>query len=119
MRARVEDRLADVRVALGAHAGGIELVGVADGVVTLRYTGMCTGCPLRPLTTASTVRPALQSLAGVTAVEVEGSRISEEAERRLAAYFGGKPLSRRASPEPTSVSHRPPSVPHVCRRFAL
>ena len=53
----------------------------------LRFTGMCTGCHLRPLTTASTIRPALLSLDGVTAVEIEGSRISAEAEARLAAAF--------------------------------
>jgi hypothetical protein len=46
---------------------------------------MCTGCHLRPLTTATTVRPALLALPGVEAVEIEGSRISAEAEARLAA----------------------------------
>jgi hypothetical protein len=39
------------------------------------------------VTTASTIRPALLELEGVTAVEVEGSRISAEAEARLAAAF--------------------------------
>ena len=73
---------------LGAHAGGVELVEVAGGTVRIRYTGMCTGCPLRPLTTASTVRPALLELDGIEAVEVEGSRISAEAEARLVAAFG-------------------------------
>jgi hypothetical protein len=48
---------------------------------------MCTGCHLRPLTTASTIRPALLALDGVEAVEIEGSRISAEAEARLAAAF--------------------------------
>jgi hypothetical protein len=48
---------------------------------------MCTGCPLRPVTTASTIRPALLELDGVTAVEIEGSRISAEAEARIAAAF--------------------------------
>ena len=43
-----------LRPALAAHAGGVELVDTERGVVTLRYTGMCTGCHLRPLTTAST-----------------------------------------------------------------
>lgn len=83
---------------LAAHAGGIELVEVADGVARVRYTGMCTGCQLRPLTTVSTVRPALLEVDGVEAVEVEGSRISAEAEARLAAAFGKGALAR---PEPT------------------
>lgn len=70
---------------LGAHAGGIELLGVEGTTVRLRFTGMCTGCHLRPVTTASTIRPALLELPGVEAVEIEGSRISAEAEARLAA----------------------------------
>ena len=77
-----------LRPVLDAHAGGIELVEVDSGTVRLRFTGMCTGCHLRPLTTASTIRPALLELAGVEAVEIEGSRISAEAEARLAAAFG-------------------------------
>jgi Fe-S cluster biogenesis protein NfuA len=81
-------RVEELGVVLSAHAGGIELVGVARGVARLRYTGMCTGCPLRPLTTVSTVRPALLEVEGVDAVEIEGSRISAEAEARLAAAFG-------------------------------
>jgi Fe-S cluster biogenesis protein NfuA len=87
MKDTVLDRLDELRPALEAHAGGIELIAIDNGTVRLRYTGMCTGCPLRPLTTASTIRPALLSVAGITAVEIEGSRISPEAEARLAAAF--------------------------------
>jgi Fe-S cluster biogenesis protein NfuA len=83
--AAVLRRLEELRPVLGAHAGGIELVEVDGGTVRLRFTGMCTGCHLRPVTTASTVRPALLELDGVEAVEIEGSRISAEAEARLAA----------------------------------
>jgi Fe-S cluster biogenesis protein NfuA len=88
------DRLEQLGDVLAAHAGGIELVDHSDGVVRLRFTGMCTGCPLRPLTTASTVRPALLALDGVDAVEIEGSRISAEAEARIAAAF--RPLAAPA-----------------------
>jgi Fe-S cluster biogenesis protein NfuA len=87
MTAALRARLEELRPALAAHAGGIELVDVDRGVVRIRFTGMCTGCHLRPLTTASTIRPALLDLDGVTAVEVEGSRISAEAEARLVAAF--------------------------------
>jgi Fe-S cluster biogenesis protein NfuA len=80
----VRARLAELAPVLGAHAGGVDLVAVEAGVVRLRFTGMCAGCHLRPLTTASTIRPALLALDGVTAVEIEGSRISAEAEARLA-----------------------------------
>ena len=87
MTAAVLERLEELRPALAAHAGGIELVEVDGGVARIRFTGMCTGCHLRPLTTASTIRPALLALDGITAVEVEGCRISAEAEVRLAAAF--------------------------------
>jgi Fe-S cluster biogenesis protein NfuA len=87
--AAVHERLAELRPVLGAHAGGIELVEVVGSTVRLRFTGMCTGCHLRPVTTASTIRPALLTLAGVEAVEIEGSRISAEAENRLAAALAG------------------------------
>ena len=85
MTAAVSQRLAELGPVLGAHAGGIELVEVDGSTVRLRFTGMCTGCHLRPVTTASTIRPALLELPGVEAVEIEGSRISAEAEARLAA----------------------------------
>jgi Fe-S cluster biogenesis protein NfuA len=85
----VARRVGDLGAVLGAHAGGLELVELVHGVARVRYTGMCTGCHLRPLTTASTVRPALLELDGVESVEIEGSRISAEAEARLAAAFGG------------------------------
>ena len=88
MTVAVRERLERLRPVLDAHAGGIELVEVRGSTVRLRFTGMCTGCHLRPLTTASTIRPALLELAGVEAVEIEGSRISAEAEARLVAAFG-------------------------------
>jgi Fe-S cluster biogenesis protein NfuA len=76
------DRLQDL---LAVHAGGIELVELTrDGTAHLRFTGMCTGCMYRPLTTAATVRPFVLAAEGVRAVEIEGSRISHEAEARLA-----------------------------------
>ncbi len=83
----IEARLEALRPVLDAHAGGVELLEVRGGVVRLRFTGMCAGCHLRPLTTASTIRPALLELDEVDAVEIEGSRISAEAEARLAAAF--------------------------------
>jgi Fe-S cluster biogenesis protein NfuA len=84
----LEARLRDVRRILDAHAGGVELLSFDDGVIRLRFSGMCTGCAYRPLTTATTIRPLLLSVAGVRAVEIEGGRISAEAETRLAAALG-------------------------------
>ena len=84
-RDELDTRLARVGRALDAHAGGIELVRVdPDGRVKVRFTGMCTGCPLRSVSLAGLVRPALESVDGVTGVVAEGGRISAEAEARLA-----------------------------------
>jgi len=83
--AGVAARVAEIDRLLAAHAGGLELRAVHDGEVHVAYTGMCTGCPLRPLTTSATVRPALTALPEVTSVHVAGGRVSEEAERRIAA----------------------------------
>ena len=88
MTAALIECLEGLRPVLGAHAGGVELIEVSGSTVRLRFTGMCTGCHLRPLTTVSTIRPALLELEGVEAVEIEGSRVSAEAEARLAAAFG-------------------------------
>jgi Fe-S cluster biogenesis protein NfuA len=70
---------------LTACAGGVELRSVEeDGTVRLGLTGMCTGCSRRPLTLAGYVRPALESVPGVTDVQIENSRVSRFAEERLA-----------------------------------
>lgn len=88
MRSEVAARVAELSHRITAHAGGLELAGVtANGAVTVRFTGLCTGCTYRPLTMAGTVRPALLQIEGVTSVEATGSRISTEAEARLAALL--------------------------------
>jgi len=91
--------LEELQNVLAVHAGGIELVEVtSDGTVRLRYTGMCTGCLARPLTTATIVRPFLLALEGINAVEIEGSRISEEAEERLASLLARTAPELRLAP---------------------
>ena len=51
MREKVEAALAQVRPALLADGGDVELVDVSDeGVVTVRLTGACGGCPMATMT---------------------------------------------------------------------
>jgi Fe-S cluster biogenesis protein NfuA len=84
-RPALEARIAEINALMRAHAGGVELLGVSeDGTVSVRFAGKCTGCELRPLTMAGTVRPGLLDVDGVHRVTAAGGRISEEAERRLA-----------------------------------
>lgn len=94
LEAAVRERLGDLSRLMNTHAGGLELVDIdAEGHVTVGFTGMCTGCPFRPLTLAGTIRPGLLALHGVTSVTAKGSRISVEAEERLAAAIAGSPRS--------------------------
>jgi len=51
MKERVEQALAEVGSALQRDGGGVELVEVTDdGVVKVRLTGACAGCPMAQMT---------------------------------------------------------------------
>ena len=77
----------DVSLRLRSHGGGIELTAVNEvGDVSVRFTGMCCGCPYKALTWRGTVHPMLSRIDGVTSVDAPGIRISEEAEERLQRY---------------------------------
>lgn len=64
---RVSRALDEVRPYLVAHGGGVELLGVADGVVALRLDGACHGCP----SSASTLRSAVEEAIMRAAPDVE------------------------------------------------
>jgi Fe-S cluster biogenesis protein NfuA len=73
LEARVLQALDQVRPRLRAHAGGVELLGAEDGVVRLRLTGNCHGCPSSAATMRQTVEEAIVRLApDAVAIEVEG-----------------------------------------------
>ncbi|HEX9896717.1 MAG TPA: NifU family protein [Dehalococcoidales bacterium] len=42
--------LDQIRPALQADGGDVELVGVKDGIVSVRLTGACGGCPMSTMT---------------------------------------------------------------------
>jgi len=50
MRDRVEEALDKIRPSLMADGGNVELIAVNDGVVKVRLTGACSGCPMATLT---------------------------------------------------------------------
>lgn len=50
MRQKVEAALAQIRPALLADGGDVQLVDVNEGVVTVRLTGACGGCPMATVT---------------------------------------------------------------------
>ena len=50
MRDRVEEVLNLIRPSLVRDGGNVELVDVNDGVVKLKLTGACAGCPMSTMT---------------------------------------------------------------------
>jgi Fe-S cluster biogenesis protein NfuA len=50
MREKVEKALDKIRPSLMADGGNVELVDVEDGVVKVRLTGACGGCPMSQMT---------------------------------------------------------------------
>ncbi|MBI2874094.1 MAG: NifU family protein [Firmicutes bacterium] len=50
MREKVEKVLDEIRPALQADGGDVELVGVENGIVSVRLTGACGGCPMSTIT---------------------------------------------------------------------
>jgi len=50
MKEKVEEVLAQIRPSLQADGGDVELIDVNEGVVKLRLTGACSGCPMSTMT---------------------------------------------------------------------
>jgi Fe-S cluster biogenesis protein NfuA len=50
MKEMVEKALEKIRPSLQADGGNIELIDVTDGVVKVRLTGACGGCPMSQMT---------------------------------------------------------------------
>jgi len=50
MREKVETALNEIRPALQADGGDVELLDVTEGTVTLKLTGACSGCPMATMT---------------------------------------------------------------------
>jgi Fe-S cluster biogenesis protein NfuA len=50
MKEKVEAALAKIKPALQADGGDVELIDVKDGVVKVKLTGACAGCPVASIT---------------------------------------------------------------------
>jgi Fe-S cluster biogenesis protein NfuA len=74
LETRVKEALDQVRPYLRSHHGDVDLLGVADGIVSLRLQGSCHGCPSSTLTLKNAIEEAIYALApDVTAIVVEGA----------------------------------------------
>jgi len=60
MREKVEAAINEIRPSLLADGGDVELLDVSDGVVTLKLTGACSGCPMAAMTLKFGIEQALK-----------------------------------------------------------
>ena len=60
MRSEVEKTLNKIRPALQADGGDVELVDVEGGVVKVRLTGACGGCPMASITLKNGIEALLK-----------------------------------------------------------
>ncbi len=71
--ARIQRALDQVRPYLGSHAGGVQYLGVQDGVARLRLEGSCDGCPSSAVTVQLAIEGAVRDAAPeISGVVVEG-----------------------------------------------
>jgi Fe-S cluster biogenesis protein NfuA len=97
--ARIQRALDQVRPYLGSHAGGVQYLGVRDGVARLRLEGTCHGCPSSTVTVQLAIEGAVQDAAPeVSEVVVEGMTAPPE------------PALLQIGPRPGAVTAVPPGA---------
>ncbi len=62
MREKIEKALDSIRPALVADGGDMELIDVEDGVVKIKLTGACAGCPMSTMTLKNGIETRLKEL---------------------------------------------------------
>ena len=60
MKTEVQTVLNRIRPALQADGGDVELVDIQEGVVKVRLTGACGGCPMATITLKNGIEAALK-----------------------------------------------------------
>lgn len=71
---RIEAALEEVRPYLASHGGGVQLLGVTDGIARLRLEGSCDGCGSSQITLQSAVEGAvLEAAPEVAGIDVDGA----------------------------------------------
>jgi len=71
MKEKVKEALEKIKPSMEAHGGGVELVEVTDdGVVKVKLTGACGGCPMSQMTLSMGIEKTLkEEIPGVKKVE--------------------------------------------------
>ena len=93
----IDEALAALNLALRTHGGSVECTGLAGNTIRLKMAGLCASCLFKPVTLAATIRPYIRARLGMD-VEIEGARISDEAQARLERALTAEITSRRAAP---------------------
>jgi len=60
MKTKIEEALNLIKPALQADGGDVELIDVNDGVVKVRLTGACGGCPMASMTLKNIVERTIR-----------------------------------------------------------
>jgi Fe-S cluster biogenesis protein NfuA len=60
VKEKVEEILNLIRPSLVADGGNVELVDVKDGVVSVKLTGACAGCPMSTMTLKNGIERTLR-----------------------------------------------------------
>jgi Fe-S cluster biogenesis protein NfuA len=60
VKEKIEEALEQIRPALMADGGNVELVEVADGIVKVKLTGACGGCPMSTMTLRNGIERVLK-----------------------------------------------------------
>ena len=69
VRDKVEEVLNQIRPSLRADGGDVELVDVQDGIVSVKLTGACSGCPMSTITLKNGIERLLkEEIAGIKEV---------------------------------------------------
>jgi Fe-S cluster biogenesis protein NfuA len=90
------------------HGGQVELLDAdPSGRVLVRFSGACTGCPLRPITLVTVIGRFMRELPWVTSVEAENVRISDEAAARLRRYLTPMAVGPTEPPSPPEGARSP------------
>jgi Fe-S cluster biogenesis protein NfuA len=70
LREEIEKALDEMRPNLQADGGNVELINVQDGVVKVKLTGACAGCPMSQMTLQWGVEQFLKKkVSGIRRVE--------------------------------------------------
>jgi Fe-S cluster biogenesis protein NfuA/nitrite reductase/ring-hydroxylating ferredoxin subunit len=78
-RQRAEAALEELRPLARSHGGDLQLLGVDDGIVTIRLLGACEGCPSSMATLREGIARALEArLPGFQGLQVEGPALDAD-----------------------------------------